>query len=89
MNHELNSNSAGWMFFVKTSFAVALLAMGLGIVFSPANLMVKGYLSICALFLVSSTITLSKTMRDEHEGARIHNRISDARAQQLLKEYTE
>ncbi|WVM87831.1 hypothetical protein UMZ34_15395 [Halopseudomonas pachastrellae] len=46
-------------------------------------------MSVCALFLVSTTITLSKTMRDEHEGKRIHNRLSEARAQQLLKEYTE
>ena len=56
---------------------------------SPTDLLVKGYMSVCALFLVSTTITLSKTMRDEHEGKRIHNRLSEARAQQLLKEYTE
>ncbi|MDX1756100.1 MAG: YiaA/YiaB family inner membrane protein [Marinobacter sp.] len=89
MDNELSSNSNSWLFFVKVSFAVALLATGVGIVFAPTDMLVKGYMAICALFLVSTTITLSKTLRDEHESRRIHNRISEARAQQLLKEYTE
>lgn len=89
MDSELSSNSAGWLFFVKVSFAVALLATGTGIVFAPIDMLVKGYMAICALFLVTTAITLSKTMRDEHESKRIHNRLSEARAQQLLKEYTE
>ncbi len=89
MDNEISSNSASWLFFVKVSFAVALLATGVGIVFAPTDLLVKGYMAICALFLVSTTITLSKTLRDEHESQRIHNRLSEARAQQLLKEYTE
>ena len=89
MDNEINSNSSGWIFFVKASFAIALLATGAGVIFSPTDLLVTGSMSVCALFLVSTTITLSKTMRDEHEGKRIHNRLSEARAQQLLKEYTE
>ncbi|BES72340.1 hypothetical protein RE428_33580 [Marinobacter nanhaiticus D15-8W] len=89
MDSELSSNSTGWLFFVKVSFAIALVATGVGIVFTPIDLLVKGYMAICALFLVSTTITLSKTLRDEHESKRIHNRISEARAQQILKEYGE
>ncbi|WP_111497618.1 MULTISPECIES: YiaA/YiaB family inner membrane protein [Marinobacter] len=89
MDNELSSNSTGWLFFVKASFAIALVATGVGIVFTPTDLLVKGYMAICALFLVSTTITLSKTMRDEHESQRIHNRLSEARAQQILKEYGE
>jgi len=89
MDNEISSHSSSWAFFVKVSFGVALLAATAGIVFAPVGLMVKGYMAISALFLVSSTITLSKTLRDEHESHRIHNRLSEARAQQLLKEYAE
>ena len=89
MIDTMQSNSKGWLFFVKSSFAVALLATGAGIIFSPTDILVKGYLGICALFLVSTTITLSKTMRDEHESERIFNKVSDARTQQLIKEYGE
>lgn len=89
MENELKSNSAGWVFFVKVSFAVALLAAGAGVVLAPVDIVLKGYMAISALFLVSTTITLSKTLRDEHEGQRIVNRISEARTNQLLKEYSE
>jgi len=89
MNESIQSNSAGWLFFVKASFGVALTAMIGGVIFSEINFMMKAYFGLCSLFLVSSTITLSKTMRDQHEGERIINRISEAKAQQLMKEYTE
>ena len=89
MIDNIQSNSSGWLFYVKASFALALLATGLGIVFAPIDLLVKGYLGICALFLVSTTITLSKTLRDEHESQRLLNRISEAKTKQLIKEYAE
>ena len=87
---EINqSNSGAWLFFVKASFALALVAMGLGIVFSPIDFLVKGYLGISALFIVSTSITLSKTLRDEHENTRLLSKIADAKTQQLIKEYGE
>ena len=89
MENELKSNSASWVFFVKVSFAIAVLAAGTGVVLAPVDIVLKGYMAISALFLVSTTITLSKTLRDEHEGQRIVNRISEARTNQLLKEYAE
>jgi hypothetical protein len=49
----------------------------------------KGYLALNSLFLVSSTIMLSKTLRDEHEAQRLLNRISEAKTNKILKEYAE
>lgn len=89
MNDNIQSNSSGWLFYVKASFVIALAAMGAGILFGPSDFMVKGYLAMSALFLVSSTITLSKTMRDEHESSRLMNKINEAKTQQLIKEYGE
>lgn len=89
MTEHVQSNSAGWLFFVKASFGIALCAMLGGIILSPIDFIVKAYFSLCALFLVSSTITLSKTMRDQHESERIINQIADAKTQQLIKEYGE
>jgi len=89
MYDDIQGNSSGWLFFVKASFAIALGATAIGIVFAPIDLLVKGYLGICALFLVSTTITLSKTMRDEHENRRLINKISDAKTKQLIKEFAE
>ncbi|MCG8316084.1 MAG: hypothetical protein MI976_22960 [Pseudomonadales bacterium] len=89
MLDDIQSNSNGWLFFVKSSFVIALIAMTVGILFGPQDFMVKGYLAMSALFLVSSTITLSKTMRDEHESQRLLHKISEAKTQQLIKEYAE
>jgi hypothetical protein len=42
-----------------------------------------------SMFVVGSTITLAKTLRDDHEARRLVNRISEAKTERLLKEYTE
>lgn len=89
MSVDNTPNSAAWLFFVKLSFVVSLGAMIGGILFMHAELTVKAYLALCGLFLVNATITLSKTLRDEHEGQRLLNRISEARTQKILKEFTE
>ena len=86
---EMQSNSQGWIFYVKASFAISMLAMVAGIFFMPGALIAKGYMAICSLFMVSSTISLSKTLRDEHEGQRLINKISEAKTQQIIKEYTD
>lgn len=86
---DIQSNSASWLMYVKTSFAISLVAMATSIVFMPGSFETKAYLAICALFMLSSTITISKTMRDEHESKRLMNKISDAKTQQIIKEYSE
>ena len=67
----------------------ALAATAAGILFIPTDFLVKGYMGLCALFLVSTSITLSKTLRDEHENQRLINKISEAKTKQLIKEYAE
>lgn len=41
---------------------------------------------ISSLFLVFSTITMSKTIRDKHESDRLHNRISEARTTKIIRD---
>jgi len=61
------ANSAVWLLFVKLSFVVSVLAMTAVIFFMQGDLMLKGYLALNSLFMVSSTIMLVKTLRDEYE----------------------
>lgn len=84
--YDISGSSAQWNFFVKISFALAILATVVGIFLLPGDLVVKGYFSISSLFLVFATITMSKSMRDEHESRRIHNRISEARTSKIISE---
>ncbi len=78
------SNSSAWLSFTYASFTVAAAMTALGIWAMPADVWVKGYIAMAVVFLVGSTFTLAKTVRDEHEGKRLANRIEDAKAEKLL-----
>lgn len=84
--YDIQSTSEGWVFFVKASFAIAILSIAVGIFLVPGTLLIKGYFALSALFLVSSTITLSKTMRDQHEANRLINKVSEARTTKMINE---
>jgi len=88
-NYDTQTNSAGWLLFVKLSFLISLAAMLAAIIFMPGDLMLKGYMGLNSLFIVSSTIMVSKTMRDEHEGSKMLNRINEAKTNKIIQEYTE
>jgi hypothetical protein len=85
MNHpSTQPSSQGWIAFSYASFAVALLMVGIGIVLLPVDLSLKAFLGMGMLMLVQSCITLTKTIRDAHEGTRLINRLEDAKAEELL-----
>ena len=88
-SYDTQSNSTGWLLFVKLSFVISLAAMLAAIVFMPGDLMLKGYMGLNSLFIVSSTIMVSKTLRDEHESSKIINKISEAKTNKIISEYTE
>ena len=39
------------------------------------------------LFLVGSSFTLAKTLRDNHEALRLVNRVKSAKTERLIREY--
>jgi len=84
--YELSSTTSAWDFFVRLSFGIAVTATAVGVYMIPGELVVKGYFLISSLFLVFSTITLSKTTRDKHEAERLYNRINEARTHKILRE---
>jgi len=84
--YSVSDNSAQWEFFVKLSFGISMASTALGIWLVPGDLVVKGYFMISSLFLVFSTITMSKTLRDGHESRRLHNKITEARTSKIIQE---
>ncbi|QLQ33170.1 MAG: hypothetical protein HZT40_18020 [Candidatus Thiothrix singaporensis] len=80
-------NSASWLLFIKLTFGASLAAMTAFIFFMDGNLLTKGYLALNSLFLVSATIMLSKTLRDEHEAKRQLNRTNEAKTNKTLREF--
>lgn len=84
---SIQQDSPAWIFFVKLSFGVSLLTTSLGIFYLPAALWIKGYLAMGLYFTIASAITLSKTLRDEHETRKLVKKLSEAKAEKMLKEY--
>ncbi|KJG11494.1 YiaAB two helix domain protein [Photobacterium kishitanii] len=78
-----------WLNYAKATFIIAAIAMIISIIKLPGDLIVKGYYSICSLFLVSATITLSKAIRDNTESNQLMNKIEQAKTAKLLNEFDE
>jgi hypothetical protein len=59
------------------------------VLFLPVEIWVKGYMLMGMMFTVGSTFTLAKTVRDNHEAEKLRNRVSQAKAEQLLSRFEE
>ncbi len=86
---DIQSHSTSWLFYVKSAFVISLAAMLAGILFMPGSLVVQGYFALSSMFMVSATITMVKTLRDEHESQRLLSKISEAKTSKILKEFAE
>jgi hypothetical protein len=78
------TQSSGWLAFSYASFGISLLMVLGGVVLMPIDLWLRGYLALGVLMVVQSSITLSKTLRDAAESARLVNRVESARTEKLL-----
>jgi hypothetical protein len=83
---QTHGHSGTWVAFTYASFFASVGMVALGILFAPVDIWIKAYFGMGAALLVQSCITMTKTVRDVHEGSRLVNRIEDARAERLLME---
>lgn len=87
-NPELNpSHSGAWVAQTWISFAVSTGVTMMGIWFLPADMWVKAFMAMGLLFSVGSSLTLAKTVRDQHESLKTHKRIDDARVSKFIAEH--
>jgi len=84
MNQNVQPHSGAWVTFTYVSFSASAFMVAIGVFFLPLDLWIKGYLAMGVAMLVQSCSTLTKTMRDVHESARMVNRIEDAKTERLL-----
>ena len=78
------AHSAAWVTQTYISFAVSLSAFGIGIAYLPVDAWMRGFLALAGLYAVTSSISLSKTMRDQHEARQIVARVDEAKLEKLL-----
>ncbi|MEU9014033.1 YiaA/YiaB family inner membrane protein [Streptomyces sp. NPDC048479] len=80
-------NTAAFYGQAVASFAVALAAVGLGILCLDADVWVRGFLAIAVLYLTTSAFTLAKVIRDRQEAGQIVSRVDQARLEKMLAEH--
>jgi len=84
---ELRQDTQAWIAQVWISFLLAVGASAVGIVYAPIDPWIKAYIGMGYLFSLGSTFTLAKTIRDDHEASKLVNRLTDARAEKILRDF--
>jgi hypothetical protein len=76
-------------FFVQAalSFLLSLTAVGIGVARLPLDPWQRSFLALGVVFLVSSTFTLAKCVRDRQEEQEVTHRVDQARIDKIISEH--
>lgn len=88
MNWEPDNSSmhsSAWVMFTQLNFALTASAMGIAVWAMPVGMWIRAFMGLGILALIGSTITMSKTIRDVHEGAKVTNKVETAKVEKLLR----
>ena len=80
-------HSPAWVAVTKIQFGVAIMALVIGLAYLPVEPWVVAYLVMGNLLLLSSTVALTKTMRDLHEGGRLVSKVEEAKLERILAQH--
>lgn len=80
-------SSSGFYVQAVASFAVSTVGLMIAIIYLPVDAWTRAFLGLAVLFTVSSTITISKVVRDKEEAASIYQRVDAARLEKILADY--
>ncbi|MGB3302791.1 YiaA/YiaB family inner membrane protein [Gordonia sp. (in: high G+C Gram-positive bacteria)] len=81
------SNTAAFYVQSMIAFGVSMAAALIGMAYLPMDAWQRGYIGITLLFLVSSTFSLSKVVRDRQEQTHVMARIDEARVEKLMADH--
>ena len=84
MNNTAAQNSTAWVSFTYLNMIASTGLTFAGLLFLPIDIWMKGYLLMGVTMIISSTTILTKTLRDVQESSKLHNKIEDAKTEQLL-----
>jgi hypothetical protein len=69
------------------SFGVSVVSVVCGVAYLPVDGWVRSFLAIGVLYVVTSSFTLAKCVRDAQESSAVLSRVDEARLQRLLAEH--
>lgn len=84
---SISKTTAAFYVQAGLSFAVAVGALIVGIAYLPVDPWMRAFLALGSLFLVTSSFTLAKCVRDAQESSQIVTRLHQARVDKILAEH--
>jgi hypothetical protein len=81
------TQTTAFFFQAAISFGVSVIAVLLGVAYLPTTGWVRGFLALGVLYVVTSTFTLAKCVRDQQESASVVHRVDEARLERFLAEH--
>ncbi len=84
MSTRFQQHSPAWVNFSYAMFLFSVAATIFGIMFLQIDLGSRGYLLMGVLMIVQTSINVTKTIRDNHEGDNLIRKIEDAKTEKLL-----
>ena len=81
------TNTTAFFAQAAISFGVALLGLTFAALYMPGDPWMRAFIAMTTLFLVSSSFTLAKVIRDNQEDQAIYSRLDQARVEKILAEH--
>lgn len=81
------TNTSAFYMQSAAAFGIALLALIIAIFYLPADPWPKAFLALGTLFLVTSSFSLAKCVRDAQESQSVTSRLEQARVDKILAEH--
>nr|WP_241831082.1 YiaA/YiaB family inner membrane protein [Parafrankia soli] len=69
------------------SFGISVVAVTYAIAHLPGDAWIRGFLLLGMLYIITSTFTLAKCVRDQHEASAVISRVDQARLERFLAEH--
>ncbi|MDT9592267.1 YiaA/YiaB family inner membrane protein [Nocardioides zeae] len=86
-NGPSSKNTNAFFLQAGIAFGVALLTMVCAIIYVPVDPWIRAFLALGTLFLVTSSFTLAKCVRDAQESSSVVSRLDQARVDRILAEH--
>ena len=80
-------NSSAFYMQAVISFGVAMFAVMVAVYYLPANPWIKAFFALSICYLVTSSFTLAKVIRDRQEDEMIFSRLDQARLEKALAQH--
>lgn len=76
-------------FYVQSmiSFGISVAALGIGMAYLPVGPWIRAFLVLGLLYVVTSSFTLAKCVRDQQEATSVTHRVDQARLDKLLTDH--